>query len=217
MRISTITTWLLAAASSRAGPTSAAQGPETDQASKLTCNVAWSRLAAYENRDMAAWIAARPGATQAFCVDKATAYLFSGSLLFIPYSDASDNLHAMAPRQTTARLLALAALLPCIAGGARAAEAPVAAAQPKPVCVAENETREEIKSHHLLEPFVVLKSASASLKAEALRARLCQMGDEFVYEITLLHRDGRVMHVVMSAVTGKRLASHLSRETPPKP
>ena len=91
------------------------------------------------------------------------------------------------------------------------------AVPPKRTCVAENETREEIKSHHLLEPFVVLKSASVSLKAEALRARLCEIGDEFVYEITLLHRDGHVVHVVMSAVTGKRILSHNVRETPPKP
>ena len=123
----------------------------------------------------------------------------------------------MAPRHTIALLLALAAMLPCAEVGAIGAETPVVAAPAKPVCVAENESREEIKAHHLLEPFVVLKSASASLKAEALRARLCQIGDEFVYEITLLHRDGHVVHVVMSAVTGKRLVSHPPRETPPKP
>jgi hypothetical protein len=91
------------------------------------------------------------------------------------------------------------------------------AASAKRVCVPENETREEIKSHHLLEPFVVLKAASASLKAEALRARLCQIGDEFVYEITLLHRDGHVVHAVMSAVTGKRIITHSVHEAPPKP
>jgi hypothetical protein len=121
----------------------------------------------------------------------------------------------MALRPDLALLLALAATLSCL-GGARGAEAP-AAAPAKPACVAENETREEIKAHHLLEPFVVLKSASSSLKAEALRARLCEIGDEFVYEITLLHRDGRVVHVVMSAATGKRLPPHAPRETPPKP
>jgi hypothetical protein len=85
---------------------------------------------------------------------------------------------------------------------ARAAEAePHAAA--KLVCLPANDTQEEIKAHHLLEPFPVLKSAAAQFKAEALSAKLCRIGDEFVYEIALLHRDGRFVHVVMNAATGK--------------
>jgi len=135
----------------------------------------------------------------------------------MPYSDAADDSRAMAPRHTTLLSLALGALL-SLACGARADEtASIAPAPAKPNCIAESETREEIKAHHLIEPFVVLKSASAALKAEALRAKLCQIGDEFVYEITLLRRDGRVVLVVMSALTGKRLVSHPPRETPPKP
>jgi len=86
----------------------------------------------------------------------------------------------------------------------------------KPACIAESETREEIKAHRLLEPFVVLKSAGAALKAEALRARLCRAGDDYFYEITLLHRDGRVVHIVVDAATGKRLPPRPPRE-PPKP
>ena len=59
-------------------------------------------------------------------------------------------------------------------------------------CLSPSETREEIKSRRLLEPFAVLKSAAAQFKAEALSAKLCRSGDEFVYEIALLHRDGRL-------------------------
>jgi len=73
----------------------------------------------------------------------------------------------------------------------------------KPACVPASDTQEEIKAHHLLEPFPVLKSAAAQFKAEALSAKLCRIGDEFVYEIALLHRDGRFIHVVMNAATGK--------------
>lgn len=133
-------------------------------------------------------------------------------------SDAAGNPRTMAPRHTIPLFLALAATVSSISGGARAAEAAATANAPvKRVCIPENETREEIKTRHLLEPFVVLKSASASLKAEALRARLCRIGDEFVYEITLLHRDGRVVHVVMNALNGKHLNPHNTREPPPKP
>ena len=64
----------------------------------------------------------------------------------------------------------------------------------------------------LLEPFAVLKSAAAQFKAEALSAKLCHLDDEFVYEIALLHRDGRFVHVVMNATTGKFIGLRHGRE-----
>ena len=134
----------------------------------------------------------------------------------MPYSDVAGERRRMA-RNLLLPPLALAAALSCASALGGVDLTATIASSAKPVCIAESETREEIKAHHLLEPFVVLKSASSSLKAEALRARLCEIGDEFVYEITLLHRDGRVVHVVMSAATGKRLPPHAPRETPPKP
>jgi uncharacterized membrane protein YkoI len=63
-----------------------------------------------------------------------------------------------------------------------------------------------VKSRRLIEPFAALKFASAQRKAEALSARLCHTGEDFVYEITLLHRDGRLVHVEMEAATGKIVA-----------
>ena len=86
---------------------------------------------------------------------------------------------------------------------AKAAEAEAHVVTAKPVCLNAAETRETVKSHHLLEPFAALKFASAQRKAEALSARLCRTGDDFIYEITLLHRDGRLVHVEMEAGTGK--------------
>ena len=68
-----------------------------------------------------------------------------------------------------------------------------------------------VKSRRLLEPFAALKSAGAQRKAEALSAKLCRTGDDFIYEITLLHRDGRLVHVEMEAGTGK-IASRPARE-----
>ena len=92
-------------------------------------------------------------------------------------------------------------------GAARATDAEPHAASPatavKPACLNAAETREEVKAHKLLEPFAALKSAAAQRKAEALSAKLCHTGDEYVYEITLLHRDGRLVHVEMDAGTGK--------------
>ena len=99
--------------------------------------------------------------------------------------------------------------------GSRASEAEGHSAV-KRACFAPSETREEIKARHLLEPFAALKSAAAQFKAEALSARLCHLGDELVYEIALLHRDGRLVHVVMSAATGKLLSARNAREPAPK-
>ena len=90
----------------------------------------------------------------------------------------------------------------CAWASAALAEAP-RPANPKPVCLSAAETRDEVKAHKLLEPFAALKFAAAQRKAEALSARLCHNGDEFVYEITLLHRDGRLVHVQMDASSGK--------------
>jgi len=79
-------------------------------------------------------------------------------------------------------------------------------------CLPPSETREEIKTRHLLEPFAALKAAAAQFKAEALSAKLCRNGDELVYEIALLHRDGRLVHVVTSAATGKLIGVRSARE-----
>jgi uncharacterized membrane protein YkoI len=116
----------------------------------------------------------------------------------------------MSPASTILSLLTVGAFL-LWAPAARAAEAEVHVAS-KPTCLPPNEGREEIKAHHLLEPFAVLKSAAAQFKAEALSAKLCHQEEEFVYEIALLHRDGRFVHVVMNASTGKFIGVRHGRE-----
>lgn len=81
-----------------------------------------------------------------------------------------------------------------LAGAARAGEVG---------CLGAAETREQVKAHRLIEPYAALKSAAQQRKAEALSARLCVSGDNYLYEITLLHRDGRLIHVEMDAASGK--------------
>ncbi len=101
---------------------------------------------------------------------------------------------------------AAALILATAYAAAHAAEAEPHAATPKPLCLSAAETRDEVKAHKLLEPFAALKFAAQQRKAEALSARLCHAGDEFIYEITLLHRDGRLTRVEMEAGTGKLIA-----------
>jgi uncharacterized membrane protein YkoI len=73
----------------------------------------------------------------------------------------------------------------------------------KRTCLSPTETREEIKTRRLREPFAVLKHAAQRYKSEALSAKLCRIDDEFVYEIALLHKDGKFFHVHVNATTGK--------------
>ena len=118
----------------------------------------------------------------------------------------------MARKSTTVLALALSALGASVAL-ANELEVRVVV---KSACLSPSETREEIKNRRLLEPFAVLKAAAAQFKAEALSAKLCRSGEELVYEIALLHRDGRLLHVVTSATTGKLLAERNAREPVPK-
>lgn len=70
-------------------------------------------------------------------------------------------------------------------------------------CYSRAETRERIHAEGLTEPFGVVKSTAAALRAEALGARLCRSDGAFVYEINLLDRNGRIIHAVVDAVTGR--------------
>jgi uncharacterized membrane protein YkoI len=112
-------------------------------------------------------------------------------------------------------LIYLASIL-AVGASAHASEADVRA-QGKPSCFTAAETREEIKAHHLIEPFAALKSAQAQFKAEALSAKLCHLGEQYRYEIALLHRDGRYVHVAMDATTGKWIETRRPREIVTKP
>jgi hypothetical protein len=102
---------------------------------------------------------------------------------------------------------------------ARAAEAEARPPAAKPVCLNATETREEVKARHFLEPFAALRYAALQHKAEALSAKLCHTGDDFFYEITLLHRDGRLVRVEMEAATGKPIVRppHEAHEAPHEP
>jgi uncharacterized membrane protein YkoI len=117
----------------------------------------------------------------------------------------------MARKSTT--VLALALALGASAALANEVEVRVVV---KSTCLSQSETREEVKSRRLLEPFAVLKAAATQFKAEALSAKLCRSGEEFVYEIALLHRDGVLLHVVTNATTGKLIAERNAREPIPK-
>ncbi|MGO9673892.1 MAG: PepSY domain-containing protein [Methylocella sp.] len=70
-------------------------------------------------------------------------------------------------------------------------------------CFSTAETRDKIAAHGLSEPLRSIEKAAAHFQAEALGAKLCRRNDAFVYEISLLRRDGKIVHGVYDAKTGQ--------------
>jgi uncharacterized membrane protein YkoI len=89
---------------------------------------------------------------------------------------------------------AVAILLPV-----RSPAAQVAALQ----CLSTDQTREEIDSARLVQPFVLMRRAAGEAHAEAIEGRLCRWNNELIYEISLLRRDGHVVRVHFNAANGK--------------
>jgi hypothetical protein len=139
-------------------------------------------------------------------------YNNQNSLAFIPYSHVNRQNFRMWRKS----LICLVSIL-TLGASAHAGEPDGHAPPVKPLCLTASETREEIKAHRLIEPFAALKSAQAQYKAEALSAKLCHLGEEYLYVISLLHRDGRYVHVEMDASTGKWIEPRRAREAITKP
>jgi uncharacterized membrane protein YkoI len=86
-----------------------------------------------------------------------------------------------------------------------------ARAETSRMCLSSAEARHVIVEQKLLDPLAVMKSAVGQTRAEPLRNRLCRWNQDMVYEISLLRRDGRVVHVNMRATDGKLLNPHDNR------
>ena len=54
-----------------------------------------------------------------------------------------------------------------------------------------------------MEPFNIVRSTAGAMHADALGAKLCRMDGDFVYEINLLDRNGRIIRATVDAATGR--------------
>jgi uncharacterized membrane protein YkoI len=70
-------------------------------------------------------------------------------------------------------------------------------------CLTAEQAREKIALHKLAEPFRLMLAMAKRFQGDAIGVKLCRRKDEFIYEISLLRRDGRVIHVVMNAASGQ--------------
>ena len=77
-------------------------------------------------------------------------------------------------------------------------------------CLSPVETRESVAANQLREPLTLLREAARETRAEPLNSRLCRWNEQYVYEMSLLRRDGRVLRVFVDAASGAKLPA---RET----
>lgn len=108
--------------------------------------------------------------------------------------------------QRTATLLAAGAALLCSAS-ARGGET-----GPATECYTVAQTREKIAQHGLADPVPLLRKAGSENQGEPLAARLCRKGEVFIYDITVMRRDGRIERVPINAADGEL---HPGREKRP--
>ncbi len=75
---------------------------------------------------------------------------------------------------------------------------------PEPIsCLTAEEMREAVTDGRVMQPAQASRHARNAAPGEVLRIRLCRQGDEFVYVVTTLKRDGRVARVTLEGQSGK--------------
>lgn len=71
-------------------------------------------------------------------------------------------------------------------------------------CLSAADLREAVADKRVIEPVAAIKAARQVIpRAEIQRARLCRHEETLVYLLTALRRDGRFVHVMISATTGQ--------------
>ena len=70
-------------------------------------------------------------------------------------------------------------------------------------CLSAEEIREAVSDGRVIQSLEASRHARNAAQGEVLRIRLCRQGDEFVYVVTTLRRDGRVARVTLDGNSGK--------------
>lgn len=70
-------------------------------------------------------------------------------------------------------------------------------------CLSASETRDAVSEGKVMQPAAASRHARDAAPGEVVRIRLCRLGDDYVYVVTTLKRDGRVARVTLDAHSGK--------------
>ncbi len=96
------------------------------------------------------------------------------------------------------RILAIAALALAMGGSS-----PPTRAEGERVCLDAAHTRDAIIEQKLTNPVAAQRSAARHAGGgEFLRSRLCRWNEDYIYEISLLLRDGKIAQVNVRATDG---------------
>lgn len=75
---------------------------------------------------------------------------------------------------------------------------------PTPIsCLSSDEMRDAVADGRVIQPAEASRHARHAAPGEVVRIRLCRQGDEFVYVVTTLKRDGKVARVTLEGQSGK--------------
>lgn len=78
-----------------------------------------------------------------------------------------------------------------------------AVASGKLECLSPKEARDVSGANHLLDSLQVMKNMSSLSRAEPVSIKLCKSDNSYIYEVMLLHREGKLLRVLVDAVSGK--------------
>lgn len=108
--------------------------------------------------------------------------------------------HSFAPAEASAmrlRTVSIAALT-VLPGFSLAAERTV-----PPGCLTQAEMREVLAQEAVVAPITAVRAARSKSGGKVIRASLCRNADDFVYQITTLQKDGRVVRVTIDGRSGE--------------
>lgn len=75
---------------------------------------------------------------------------------------------------------------------------------PAPIsCLSSDETRAAVADGQVIQPADASRHARHAAPGEVVRIRLCRQGEDFVYVVTTLKRDGKVARVTLEGKSGK--------------
>ena len=74
-------------------------------------------------------------------------------------------------------------------------------------CMSPAAARDVLIAQKFVAPFRAVGEASRTQGGETVGLQLCLSGDTFVYDVTLLKRDGRVSHTLVDARSGTVVAA----------
>jgi uncharacterized membrane protein YkoI len=99
-------------------------------------------------------------------------------------------------RLTLAALCLVTLLAPALAETARRAPRDAG-------CLSDRDMREVLEEKRVVPPIAALRAARAKSPGDALRARLCMQGEDLVYIVTVLGKDGKIVLVNIDGRSGK--------------